>query len=64
MRGAVLSYREFAKPSSEPRLTDKEWQQQLETDPTAGTPAWMDEITVPLEELPQDNERFFYSSGC
>jgi len=64
MRGAVLSYREFDRPVQEPRLTDEEWQQMLKTYPTRGVPSWMNEITVPLKKLPEDNEEVFYSSGC
>lgn len=64
MRGAVLSYREFDRPVQEQRLTDEEWQEMLKTYPTRGVPSWMDEITVPLKKLPEDNEEVFYSSGC
>ena len=64
MRGAVLSYREFKRPLGEQRLTDEEWQQYLKEHPTEGIPSWMQEITVPLETAPEDNEEMFYSSGC
>ena len=63
-RGAVLSYREFIQPLSEPRLTDEEWQQQLEKNPRKGEPTWMKRIIVPLNKKPEMNEEFFYSSGC
>ena len=64
-RGAVLSYREFQRPLSDPRMTDEEWQQKLQGQPRYGTPQWMDEITVPLDgNEPDDNEEVFYSSGC
>ena len=63
-RGAVLSYREFTRPLAEQRLTDEEWQQYRRQHPSYGIPSWMDEITVPLEKEPEDNEEFFYSSGC
>ncbi|WP_028903242.1 DUF3160 domain-containing protein [Prevotella sp. P6B4] len=63
-RGAVLSYREFIQPINEPRLTDEEWQQQLEKNPRKGTPEWMKRIIVPLNKKPQPNEEVFYSSGC
>jgi len=63
-RGAVLSYREFERPLGEQRLTDEEWQQQLKQSPDRGVPAWMKEITLPLDEELKDNEEFFYSSGC
>ena len=64
MRGAVLSYRELKRPLGEQRLTDEEWQQYLKEHPTEGIPSWMQEITVPLETEPEDNEEMFYSSGC
>jgi len=63
-RGAVFSYREFLQPMGEPRLTDEEWQQQLEKEPRKGEPAWMRHIIVPLKEKPVANEQIFYSSGC
>ena len=64
MRGAVMSYREFSQPLGAPRLTDEEWQQQLEKQPRKGVPAWMNDIIVPLEKTPEANEEYFYSSGC
>jgi hypothetical protein len=63
-RGAVLSYREFIQPIDQPRLTDEEWQQQLEKNPRKGVPEWMKRIIVPLKNEPKPNEEFFYSSGC
>ena len=63
-RGAVLSYREFIQPIDEPRLTDEEWQEQLEKNPRKGVPDWMKRIIVPLNKMPEVNEEFFYSSGC
>ena len=63
-RGAVLSYREFTQPLGQPRLTDEEWQQQLQKDPRKGVPAWMNRIIVPLKQKPAVNEESFYSSGC
>jgi len=63
-RGAVLSYREFTQPLGVQRLTDEEWQQQLEKIPRKGVPAWMERITVPMKQKPVANEEFFYSSGC
>lgn len=63
-RGAVLSYREFIQPSDMPRLTDEEWQQQLEGHPRKGVPEWMQRIIVPLQKEPEVNEEYFYSSGC
>lgn len=63
-RGAVLSYREFERPLGDQRLTDEEWQQYLKSHPNYGIPSWMDTITVPLKTEPEDNEEFFYSSGC
>ena len=63
-RGAVFSYREFIQPVDMPRLTDEEWQQQLEKNPRKGVPDWMQRIIVPLNKMPEVNEEFFYSSGC
>ena len=63
-RGAVLSYREFTQPLGVQRLTDEEWQQQLESNPRKGVPDWMKRIIVPLKQKPEMNEEFFYSSGC
>ena len=63
-RGAVLSYREFTQPLNMPRLTDEEWQQQLEKNPRKGVPEWMQRIIVPLKQEPVVNEEYFYSSGC
>lgn len=63
-RGSVLSYREFPQPLTQPRLTDEEWQKKLHTSPNCGVPSWMDEIIIPDENVPQDNEELFYSSGC
>ena len=63
-RGAVLSYREFIQPIDEPRLTDEEWQEQLNKNPRKGVPEWMKRIIVPLKKEPEPNEEFFYSSGC
>ena len=64
MRGAVLSYRELKQSTDQQRLTDEEWQEKLKTKPYLGVPKWMDEIMVPLDNLPKDNEEVFYSSGC
>ncbi len=61
-RGAVFSYREFKLPLGN-RLTDEEWQQMLEKAPRYGVPDWMKEI-IYLDKVPQDNELYFYSSGC
>ena len=63
-RGSVLSYREFIQPIDQPRLTDEEWQQQLESNPRKGVPEWMKRIIVPLNKMPEPNEEVFYSSGC
>ena len=64
MRGGVLSYRELKQSTDQQRLTDEEWQEKLKTKPYLGVPKWMDEIMVPLDNLPKDNEEVFYSSGC
>lgn len=63
-RGAVFSYREFKRASSDPRLTDEEWQQSLQEKPFEGVPSWMNEIVVPMKNAPVDNESVFYSTGC
>ena len=63
-RGAVLSYREFIQPIDQPRLTDEEWQKELNTNPRKGVPEWMKRIIVPLNKMPEPNEEVFYSSGC
>ena len=63
-RGAVLSYREFIQPIDKPRMTDEEWQKELETNPRKGVPEWIKSILVPLNNLPEPNEEVFYSSGC
>ncbi len=63
-RGAVLSYREFVQPIDQPRLTDEEWQKQLESNPRKGVPEWMKTILLPLKKMPESNEEVFYSSGC
>jgi len=63
-RGAVLSYREFIQPIDQPRLTDEEWQKQLENNPRKGVPEWMKSIMIPLKKMPEPNEEVFYSSGC
>ncbi len=66
MRGAVLSYRETQRALEVPRLTDEEWQKNLETYPDEGRPSWMQDIIVPLKpaEAPKVDERYFYSTGC
>ena len=63
-RGAVLSYREFQEDGAAPRLTDEEWQQQLEVQPNKGIPQWLLPFIVPLDGKQLDNEYIFYSSGC
>ena len=63
-RGAVLSYREFIQPINQPRMTDEEWQKELENNPRKGVPEWMNRIIVPLNKMPEPNEEVFYSSGC
>ena len=64
MRGGVFSYREFKRPVNEPRLTDEEWQEKLKQYPDTGKPSWMEEIIVPVDKKPADNETVFYGSGC
>ena len=64
MRGGVFSYREFKRPVGEQRMTDEEWQEKLKQYPNTGKPSWMDEIIVPIDQKPADNETVFYGSGC
>ena len=64
MRGGVFSYREFKRPIDEPRMTDEEWQEKLKSYPNTGKPSWMEEITIPGDNKPADNETVFYGSGC
>ncbi len=63
-RGAVFSYREFQEDLMAPRLTDEEWQEQLQGQPNKGIPTWMEELIVPMDNKELDNEYIFYSSGC
>ena len=63
-RGSVFSYREFTRVTSDPRMTDEEWQEELKKTPTGGTPSWMQEITAPVKGMNADDEETFYSSGC
>jgi len=63
-RGAVFSYRELKRPLGTPRLTDEEWQDMLKKAPDTGRQEWMKDIIVPLKQLPKDDERVFYSTGC
>ena len=63
-RGAVFSYREFIQSIDEQRLTDEEWQEQLKKNARKGVPEWMNPLFVPLKQLPEANEEFFYSTGC
>lgn len=63
-RGGVFSYREFKRDVNDPRLTDEEWQKDLEEMPNEGAPVWMNDLVIPNDDMPQDNERVFYSSGC
>ena len=63
-RGAVFSYREFDQPLGEPRLTDEEWQEQLKQQYHRGVPTWMEPLKVPADDIPEDNELIFYSTGC
>lgn len=63
-RGAVLSYREFTRLLSDPRMTNEEWQEELKKSPTGGTPSWMNEIIAPVKGMSADDEETFYSSGC
>ncbi len=64
MRGGVFSYREFKRPLGDQRLTDEEWQELLKKYPNTGKPSWMDEIIIPLNTKPAENETVFYGTGC
>lgn len=63
-RGAILSYRQLNMPSDLPRLTDEEWQKELESNPNKFVPEWMQEISLPSLNMVKENEEIFYSSGC
>lgn len=45
-KGAVYSYYEFPWPAQD-RLTDKKWQEMLESGETPGQPSWLQVYTVP-----------------
>jgi len=36
----------------------------LKKAPDTGRQEWMKDIIVPLKQLPKDDERVFYSTGC
>ncbi|GAA4107337.1 DUF3160 domain-containing protein [Aquimarina addita] len=61
-KGAVFGYHEFHLPPGN-RLTDEEWQEMLEKNEATGIPSWMSEIIAPID-VPETNEKIFYSSGC
>ncbi|MCR4995350.1 MAG: DUF3160 domain-containing protein [Bacteroidales bacterium] len=63
-RGAVFSYRELEGGAGGQRLTDEEWQQTLDGNPTTGTPEWMKDLVLPTKNHPKENDAIFYSSGC
>ena len=60
-RGATYSYYEFVRPLGE-RLTDEEWQQMLKDRKAPDVPSWMRPYL--LEQAPEVDEHYFYSSGC
>ena len=60
-RGATFSYYEFIKPLGE-RLTDEEWQLQLENGKAPARPEWMQPYLI--GKKPSVNETVFYGSGC
>ena len=60
-RGATFSYYEFVKPLGE-RLTDEEWQLQLENGKAPARPEWMQPYLI--GKKPSVNETVFYGSGC
>jgi hypothetical protein len=49
-RGAVLSYYEFLQPSSN-RLTDKAWQERLDSNKVPVSPVWLDKLFAPIKKL-------------
>ena len=55
-KGAVFSYREFSRDVFADRLTDEEWQQNLETNPNEGIPVWMNEIIIPRDKMPKKED--------
>lgn len=60
-RGASYGYYEFTLPVSQPRLTDEEWQKELQKG-TFTMPKWMEPyITNGKVKI---DERNFYGSGC
>ena len=60
-RGATYSYYEFVRPLGE-RLTDEEWQKILQDGKAPDVPSWIRPYL--LEQAPEVNEHYFYSSGC
>ena len=62
-KGATFSYYEFVEPPAK-RLNDEEWQKRLDDHKTPPIPKWMEELILPMEKIPQVDERVTYSSGC
>lgn len=60
-RGATYSYYEFVRPLGE-RLTDEEWQKILQDGKAPDVPSWIRPYL--LEQAPEVDEHYFYSSGC
>ncbi len=60
-RGATYGYYEFTLPVDQPRLTDEEWQKELEKNKFS-MPKWMEPYL--LNGKTKIDERSFYGSGC
>lgn len=60
-RGAAYGYYEFTLPLEHPRLTDEEWQKEVEKG-TFSMPNWMAPYFI--DGKTKIDERNFYGSGC
>ena len=60
-RGATFSYYEFVQPLGD-RLTDEQWQEMIEKGEAPKRPEWIRGYI--LNKKPEENEAYFYSSGC
>jgi hypothetical protein len=63
-RGAVLSYYEFLH-STNGRLTDKEWQEQLKDGKSPPAPVWLNDLFAPIQKLEtKPTYNSLLPSGC
>ncbi len=64
-KGATFSYYEFVRPLNN-RLTDEQWQKILdEKKEIPAIPDWLKDIILPSpDDIPVNDEKVFYSSGC